>query len=124
MKTKYHFFLVSMIITSSIFAQTGNITPYIDGTFIQGISPVVNTFTVTDYPVGTETVVFYCLDENDMELLYFEDYDSVDGFEATFDMGQLLPYSYLYVEYYDIDDYFLDFQCDCFFGRSNTKCDS
>jgi len=84
------------------------------GTFVQGISPVVNTITV-DAVATTTTTIFYATDDTyTTEYDSYTDNDGSDGFAWDADMGQLPPGAVIWAEFYDVSNTFLDYSADLF----------
>jgi len=84
------------------------------GTFVQGISPVVNTITV-DAVATTTTTIFYATDDTyTTEYDSYTDNDGSDGFAWDADMGQLPPGAVIWAKFYDVSNTFLDYSADLF----------
>jgi hypothetical protein len=81
-------------------------------TFVQGISPVINTVTVTELP-NTETTVFYATDANyTTQYDTYTDNDGSDGFTWDAEMGQLPPGAVISAEYFDASNTSLGYSDD------------
>ena len=85
-------------------AKAQNTNPTLNGTFVQGISPVNNTFVFTD-PNGTATQAdFYSVDGVSGNAVFIStDNTPIGGAftSSTVDMGSLSPQSYIRVDVTD-----------------------
>jgi hypothetical protein len=82
-----------------------------NGTFVEGISPVVNTITATELP-NTVKTIFTAIDGSSNTIDTFTDNDGTDGFTWDKDMGSLTPGTIISAEFFDDLDNSLGFSND------------
>ncbi|MGZ4045169.1 MAG: hypothetical protein ACXVDW_08430, partial [Bacteroidia bacterium] len=107
------FLLPLLFAFEGIHAQVGTITPALAGTFVSGVSPVLNSFSLdtssTSPPAGTTTVWFKLLNGSGTSVI-----DSIQGTQITngwngdIDMGKADSASAVYAAYYDGSGIYLD----------------
>lgn len=96
----------------SLMAQQGTITSSLgnDSKFIEGISPVLNKFTIPIVEVadGTEKCTFTIKDIDNVNVVSKDAVKTADKWEADFDMGLQKPNSKIVAKYFDVNDAPLD----------------
>lgn len=78
----------------SAIAQTPTISGSLNGTFVEGFSPVNNLITITD-DGSAVTANFIAFNSAGEEVFSFTDSDATDGFTWESDMGLLSPGAYI-----------------------------
>ena len=78
----------------SAIAQTPTISGSLNGTFVEGFSPVNNLITITD-DGGAVTANFIAFNSAGEEVFSFTDSDATDGLTWESDMGLLSPGAYI-----------------------------
>ncbi len=94
-------------------ANGQTLTSTLNGTFVEGITGINNTFFLETPPVQTETVIFYSTDPTYTDVYdSYQDTDGTDGFTWDADMGNMFPGCVVWAEFYDASDVVIGYSSD------------